>query len=157
MRSRIIQTSVVAVGAFGLVFGLAACGSSNSSGQPSQTTTSQATSNSDPVQAGGLSSHTLPQGWPSDVPSPANTQVEGGAVINGGASAAFKGSGDMNAAVDAYSAQLKAAGWTVDKSADFGAKGLSHWKKGTRGLTVITVQEADGTFAISVTEVNKQS
>lgn len=142
---------VLAGGALVLGIGLAACGGSNDSSSPTATSTEVPTQASagDNVTVGKL-----PANWPSDVPQPPNTSVEGGGGTNGGASATFKGSGSLDSELTTYFGELESNGWTQDKTVDTG-KNLTGWNKNDRRTQVIAQDNQDGTYSINVTVVTK--
>ncbi|MFZ1361575.1 MAG: hypothetical protein WAS05_01380 [Candidatus Nanopelagicales bacterium] len=150
--TRLISKVVLAGSALVLGVGLAACGgSSDSSSTPS------AASSEVPTQASAgdnLTAGKLPADWPSDVPQPPYTTVEGGAGSNGSFSASFNGSGSLDSELTTYFSELESNGWTQDKTVDTGNK-LTGWNKDNRRTQVIAQDNGDGTYAINVTVVTK--
>ncbi len=112
---------------------------------------------------GSLSTNSqLPEGWPSDVPTPQGLPVINGTTINTGKgdtySATFEGS---DATPEQVGAQLttdfKAQGWKSSTTLGGGsAGGIQTWSKGTRSVQV-TIAPSEGKTGVNITVVDSGS
>ncbi|MGV1037442.1 MAG: hypothetical protein ACOYD0_10525 [Candidatus Nanopelagicales bacterium] len=159
MRTSMHRT-LLSLGSGALVVGaLTACGGSTSVTTNDQSPGDVKISSSD----GSLSSNSkLPDGWPSDVPTPQGLAVINGTTINTGKgdtySATFQGS---DATPEQVGVQLttdfKANGWKSSTTLGGGsAGGIQTWSKGTRSVQV-TITPSDGKTGVNITVVDSGS
>ncbi len=155
-----IHRTLVSLGSGVLVVGaLTACGGSTSVTTNDESPGDVSISSSD----GSFSTNAkLPDGWPSDVPTPQGLAVINGTTINTGKgdtySATFEGSDATPEQVgEQLSTDFKANGWK--SSTTFGggsAGGIQTWSKGTRSVQV-TISPNDGKTGVNITVIDSGS
>lgn len=148
MATTLIQKTAIAASALALGFGLVACSGNSNNANPDP----NAASSGAPLNPAGEVTvlPSLPDGWPTHVPTPANTALMGAASDSGIMTATFEGNGTLKEALAAYEKQLEENGWKKDAETSAILGGVSKWDRGHEQLNVIASETGEGKYGINV-------